>query len=65
MEPTLTLTMPKWRSEYGFFGGAIGYYSGKELAFTHRNPATGEYWCEELGEWINPDKVNFSQNHSL
>ena len=45
-----------------------GYYKGKEVTVTHRNPATGEVWLEDYpvgkapimyGCWVSADSVRF------
>ena len=47
-----------------------GYYKGKEVTVTHRNPATGEVWLEDYpvgkapiryGCWVNADSVRYTQ----
>lgn len=41
-----------------------GFVGGKECKFTHHNPATGEWWTDDLkdgdewGRWVPSDKIN-------
>lgn len=54
--------MAKWRSEYNMLCGGVGKLGGQEVIVTHRNPETGELWIEPDGIWVDPDKVDFSEN---
>lgn len=42
--------------------GGVGKLGGQEVIVTHRNPETGELWIEPDGIWVDPDKVDFSEN---
>lgn len=63
-----SLATPKYQSEYGMLYGAVGYIGGEEVTVTHRNPETGELWCEyslsnsSKTGWYDADKVSFSKN---
>lgn len=55
-------------NERGVFYARKGYYKGKEVTVTHRNPQTGEVWLEDYqvgkdpvtyGCWVDMDSVNF------
>lgn len=51
--------------------GRVGYYSGKEFFFDHRDPKTGEVWSDDIpvynsdgkvigyGKWVDPKKVKW------
>ena len=56
------------QNESGVFFARRGYYKGKEVTITHRDPATGQVWLEdfpigkspvEYGCWVNGDSVNY------
>lgn len=36
----------------------------EEVRYTHRNPATGEWWDDIYGEWVNPDKLKEKKDGS-
>jgi len=58
----------------GVYFARKGYYKGKEVTVTHRDPATGDLWLEDYqvkgangldyGIWVNADSVSFSGNTS-
>lgn len=37
----------------------FGIVNGVKREFTHRNPQTGEYWCEDTGGWYPSKSINF------
>lgn len=47
----------------------IGYVGDKKTLVTHRNPDTGEYWCEDIkkgddnaeGCWVPSDIIKFKK----
>lgn len=48
-----------------------GYYGGSKYTFTHRDPATGDLWGEDIpvgkspveyGEWVSGDSVRLIWN---
>ena len=56
-----------WNEE-GVFFARKGYYKGKEVTVTHRDPATGQVWLEDYplgknpilyGCWVNGDSVSY------
>lgn len=54
-------------NEAGIKNAVKGRFCGKEYTFTHRNPKTGEVWCDdypvsnnEVGAWVPNDQVEFA-----
>lgn len=50
----------------GIKNGRTGRYKGDVYKFTHRNPANGKIWSDdipvgknEFGKWVSPDEVEF------
>lgn len=57
-------------NEAGVFFARKGYYKGKEVTVTHRDPASGQVWLEdfevnknptEVGLWVNGDSVSYKK----
>lgn len=60
--------MSSIRNVHGVFNARKGIYDGKECVFTHRNPANGDLWSDDIpvkgtnglyGRWVSPDSVQF------
>lgn len=56
------------QNDAGVFGAKFGHYNGRMYTFTHRNPATGELWGEDitagkktLGKWVPAEKVKLCE----
>ena len=57
-------------NDAGVFYARKGFYKGKEVTVTHRDPATGEVWLEDFpvgkdpvtfGCWVPSDSVKIKE----
>ena len=55
-------------NEAGVFNAKVGYYKGKKVTVTHRDPKSGQLWLEdfptgkspvEYGLWANADNERY------
>lgn len=58
-----------WNEE-GVFFARKGYYKGKEVTVTHRDPKTGQVWLEDFpigkdpvlyGCWVDGESVRYAE----
>ena len=62
-----TKTFPKYGEQNcaGVWWARKGYYKGKEVTVTHRDPKSGQVYLEdykekdEYGLWVNNDSVTY------
>ena len=53
-------------NDLGVYFAKTGYYKGKKVTITHRDPATGNVWLDdyqvkkgEYGCWVKSDSVKY------